>query len=200
MAQGRQRRARPRKRRGARGRDRPAAPHPAGDAADTAAQATTGAQAWREGVEGARRRPRQAAAAKPERPRPPWHPLPLAEILILAGAIALVVGLGRGPNTGGRTPLLLGVAAVGIGTIEFSVREHRSGFRSHTILLALLPVVVFHTLVVLVVSPFTPITRAITYATLVADVAVFAIAVRLLRVQLREARHEHVSGVRRGRR
>ena len=138
--------------------------------------------------------------ARPERPRPPWHPLPLAEILILAGAISLVVGLERGPTTGGRTPLLLGVAAVGIGTIEFSLREHLSGFRSHTTLLALLPVVVFHTLVVVIVSAFTPVTRVITFATLVADVAVFAVCVRLLRLRLREARHERVSGLRRSRR
>jgi len=192
VAQGR---ARPRKRRAGRNRNRAAAASP-----DDAAQ--DDAQTWRQGVEDARRRPRasQPPAAPPERPRPPWHPLPLAEILILAGAVALVVGFGRGSNTGGRTPLLLGVAAVGIGTIEFSLREHRSGFRSHTILLALLPVVVFHTLVVLVVSTFTPVTRAITFATLVADVAVFAIAVRLLRLRLREARHARASGVQRRRR
>ena len=188
MAQGR---ARPRKRRGGRNRNGGSTPRP--EATD---------EAFRDDVQKARGRPRvaQPAAAKPERPRPPWHPLPLAEILILAGAVALIVGLGRGPNTGGKTPLLLGVVAVGIGTIEFSVREHRSGFRSHTILLALLPVVVFHTLVVLVVEAFTPVTKAITFATLVADVAVFGIAVRLLRTQLRDARHARASGLQRQRR
>ena len=76
----------------------------------------------------------------------------------------------------------------------------RSGFRSHTILLALLPVVVFHTLVVLAVSAVTPVTRVITFVTLVADVAVFGFAVRLLRLRLREARHERASGLRRDRR
>ncbi len=200
MAQGTQRRARPRTRRGGRARDGGPAPRPPGEGRGADAGADTGAQSWREDVQDARRRPRASRPTQAERPRPPWHPLPLAEILILAGAIGLVVGLGRGPNTGGRTPLLLGVAAVGIGTIEFSVREHRSGFRSHTMLLAFLPVVVFHTLVVLALSPFTPITRTITFATLVADLAVLAVAVRLLRVQLREARHERVSGLRRPRR
>lgn len=199
MAQGKERRARSRKRRSARGRGRLTAPPTPQERPD--ADADAGAQAWRAGVQDARRRPRDArSAVEPVRPRPPWHPLPLAEILILAGAVALVVGLGRGPSTGGRTPLLLGVAAVGIGTIEFSLREHRSGFRSHTILLALLPVVVFHTLVVLAVSVVTPVTRVITFATLVADVAVFVFAVRLLRLRLREARHERASGLRRDRR
>ncbi len=188
MAPGRPSRARPRKRRRGRGSAR-AAPPPA-------ARAPANDQAWREGVEEARgRRGRPAAAPPLQRPRPPWHPLPLAEILILAGAIALVVGLGRGPTTGGRTPLLLGVAAVGLGTIEFSLREHLSGFRSHTLLLALLPVVVFHTLVVLGVSAFTPVTHVITFATLVADVAVFFIVVRVLRLRLRDARLEHATGV-----
>lgn len=194
MAQGK---ARPRKRRGGRGRGTGKS---SGAAARRAEPAAT-EESWREGVQQARRRPSRApAAAEPERPRPPWHPIPLAEILILAGAVALLVGLGRGPTTGGRTPLLLGIVAVGLGTIEFSVREHVSGFRSHTIMLALLPVVVFHTLVVLVVSSFTPVTREITFATLVADVAVFAVVVRLLRLRLREARQQQVSGVRRGRR
>src|SRR5277367_6466421 len=175
MAQGK---ARSRKRRNARGRGRSTAAAASGERAD----GDTGTAAFRQGVQQARGRPRDTrATAEPVRPRPPWHPLPLAEILILAGAVALVVGFGRGPNTGGRTPLLLGVAAVGIGTIEFALREHRSGFRSHTILLALLPVVVFHTLVVLFVSAVTPVTRAITFATLVADVAVFVVVARLLR-------------------
>jgi hypothetical protein len=184
VAQGR---ARPRKRRGGRNRGRGAAPRP---------QAT--GETFREGVQEARRRPGQPPpqARRPERPRPPWHPLPLAEILILAGAIGCVVGLNRGPNTGGRTPLLLGVAAVCIGTIEFSLREHRSGFRSHTILLALLPVVVFHTLAVVLVSAVTPVTRTVTFVLVVADVAVFAVAVRLLRTRWREARHERASGLR----
>lgn len=190
MTQGRPGRARPRKRRRARGGGR------AARTPGASVQAPADERSWREGVEEARRRPgRPAAAPALERPRPPWHPLPLAEILILAGAISLVIGLGRGPTTGGRTPLLLGVAAVGLGTIEFSLREHLSGFRSHTLLLALLPVVVFHTLVVLGVSAFTPVTHVVTFATLVADVAVFFVVVRVLRLRLRDARLEHATGI-----
>ena len=45
------------------------------------------------------------------------------------------------PRPGG--PLLLaGIAAVALGTIEVTWREHSSGYRSHTLLLALLPVIV----------------------------------------------------------
>ena len=49
-----------------------------------------------------------------------------------------VTRLRHGPAAGG--PLLLaGIAAVALGTIEVTWREHSSGYRSHTLLLALLP-------------------------------------------------------------
>jgi hypothetical protein len=71
--------------------------------------------------------------AKPDdRPAAPWGKVPLAELTILAGIVALIVGLvGRHP-----TALGLGVALAGLGGMEVAIREHFAGYRSHTTLLA----------------------------------------------------------------
>ena len=45
--------------------------------------------------------------------------------------------------------------AVAIGTFEVTLREHLGGYRSHTVLLAVVPVVVLHSAVLLVASAFT---------------------------------------------
>ncbi len=87
-----------------------------------------------------RRAQREAAAKKPaprvdspdERPPAPWGAVPLAELVILAGIVALVIGLvGRHP-----TAIGVGVALAGLGGMEVAIREHFAGFRSHTTLLA----------------------------------------------------------------
>ena len=82
--------------------------------------------------------------------------LPLSELLILAGAIAFVIAWAAYAGVSAGGPLLLtGIVAVALGTIEVTWREHRSGYRSHTMLLALLPVVMLHSAVVLGVSLLT---------------------------------------------
>ena len=121
-----------------------------------------------------------------QRPRAPWHPLPLAEILILAGAIGAALGLSRG--FGGSRLMLAGVAAVALGTIEVTWREHRSGFRSHTLLLALLPVVVFHSVAVLTVAAFTTAPPALNAGLLVLDFVLFLVLFKLLRARFLDAR------------
>ena len=83
-----------------------------------------------------------------QRPPPPWHPLPLSELLILFGAIGTVVGFSRGISNGGAA-LFVGLAAVVIGTVEVMLREHLSGYRSHTLILAALPVIVLDAVLVL---------------------------------------------------
>lgn len=122
-----------------------------------------------------------------ERPRPPWHPLPLAELLILVGAIGVVIGFRRGISHGGA-PLLAGIAAVALGTLEVTLREHRSGFRSHTVMLAALPVVVFHSVVALVVSAFTRVPAIATVGLLGLDLVLFLLMFRLLRSNFLTAR------------
>lgn len=126
-----------------------------------------------------------------ERPEAPWHPLPLSELLILAGAIAFVIALVRLGHHGveADAPLLLaGILAVSIGTAEVSWREHRTGFRSHTLLLAFVPVLTLHTLVVGCYSAFASPPRALNFVMFVVDVAVFAALVRHLRARFTDAR------------
>ncbi|HEU0250963.1 MAG TPA: hypothetical protein VFR48_09590 [Solirubrobacteraceae bacterium] len=126
-----------------------------------------------------------------DRPQAPWHPLPLSEILILAGAIAFVVALTRLGHHGiaSAGPLLLaGVLALGLGTAEVSWREHRSGFRSHTLLLAFIPVLALHTAVVVGYSSIAAPSRALNIGMLVVDVAVFLVLARHLRASFRDAR------------
>jgi hypothetical protein len=125
------------------------------------------------------------------RPQAPWHPLPLSELLILAGAIAFVVALLRLQHHGiasGGPLLLAGILALGAGTAEVSWREHRAGFRSHTLLLAFIPVLVLHTAVVVGYSALVSPSRALNVGMFVVDIAVFALLVRYLRASFRDAR------------
>jgi len=127
-----------------------------------------------------------------ERPRAPWHPLPLSELLILVGAIGTVIGLRRlnhGISHGGPA-LFAGIAAVLIGTVEVTLREHLSGYRSHTLLLALLPVVVFHSAVILILASLTSVPRLLNVGLLALDAALFAFLFKLLRARFLDARRE----------
>jgi len=67
-----------------------------------------------------------------ERPPAPWGSFPLAELTILAGIVALVVGL----FGGGPTAIGIGIGLAGLGGMEVAIREHLAGYRSHTTLLA----------------------------------------------------------------
>lgn len=67
-----------------------------------------------------------------QRPPAPWGGFPLAELVILAGVVMLVIGIvGANPTSIG-----VGVVLAGLGGLEVSVREHFAGYRSHTTLLA----------------------------------------------------------------
>ena len=67
-----------------------------------------------------------------DRPPAPWGNFPLAELVILAGIVSLLIGV-FGGNT---TAIGVGVALAGLGGLEVAVREHFAGYRSHTTLLA----------------------------------------------------------------
>jgi hypothetical protein len=123
-----------------------------------------------------------------ERPPAPWHPLPLSELLILIGAIAVIVALARGPERNVAL-LIAGLVAVAIGTVEVTLREHLSGYRSHTIVLSLLPVVALDSAVALLVAPFT---TALKLALLAVDAAIVVFLYRLLRARFLDARRERV--------
>jgi hypothetical protein len=130
-----------------------------------------------------------------ERPNAPWHPFPLSELLIFVGAIATVIGLVKlkhGLASGGAT-LIVGVVAVIVGTVEFSFREHRSGYRSHTVLLALLPTVVLYTGTLLVIAAFvSPVPVGLKVAPLALALPLFALLFKVLRGRFQDARRERV--------
>lgn len=128
-----------------------------------------------------------------ERPHAPWHPLPLSELLILVGAIGTIIGFRRlnsgGFSSGGPT-LLASLAAVAIGTVEVTLREHLSGYRSHTLILALLPTIVFHSIVVLLVAAFTQVPRWLNIPLLLIDGLLVTFLFKLLRLRFLDARRE----------
>ena len=131
-----------------------------------------------------------------ERPQAPWHPWPLSEMLILIGGVGAVIGmarLGHGGITNGGPVLFAGLVAVVLGTLEITWREHNAGYRSHTLILALLPVVVFHSVLALVLAAFTTVPRLLNVGLLFVDAAIFAILFKLLRARFLDARARVVS-------
>jgi hypothetical protein len=87
-----------------------------------------------------------------ERPPSPFGGLPISEIAIGIGAIGLIVGLIQG----GGAALIAGVAVCTLGVVEITGREHFSGYRSHTILLAALPAVIAEVAFVAIVGEPNP--------------------------------------------
>lgn len=93
--------------------------------------------------------PQQGAQRRPSRldvrdavPRPDavWAPLPLTEIGMAVGLALFALGF-----VAGAAPLFLaGVGVLVVVVAELCLREHFSGFRSHSILLGLLPVTALH--------------------------------------------------------
>ncbi len=81
------------------------------------------------------------------RPDAIWAPFPLTEIGMAVGIVLFLIGF-----VGAPALLLAGVGVLVVVVFELCLREHFAGFRSHSILLALLPVTVVHLAVVLLVS------------------------------------------------
>src|SRR4051794_8970456 len=70
-----------------------------------------------------------------DRPPAPWGSFPLVEIVVFIALCLIVAGFFvRGPR--GGTMLVGGLVLGSLGGLELSIREHFSGFRSHTTLLA----------------------------------------------------------------
>jgi hypothetical protein len=95
------------------------------------------AQAERRG-ERAPKEPRARAGrvSAEDRPPPLWAPFPLTELVILAGIALMVWGLLSGGGEEGSRRLAAGLAIASLAGLELSVREHVTGFRSHSALLA----------------------------------------------------------------
>ncbi|MGH2858891.1 MAG: hypothetical protein ACRDMJ_15560 [Solirubrobacteraceae bacterium] len=117
-----------------------------------------------------------------ERPPGPFGGLPVSELAILAGLVAAVVGFIRG----GHLALMVGLAICALGVIEITAREHFSGYRSHTALLAAIPAVAVEAGLALLVAP------GVRLALLVVVVPVFAVVFWLLRRRFMAARQRRV--------
>ena len=80
--------------------------------------------------------PRPGRTTAADRPPPLWGSFPLTELVIFAGIVLMVWGFiaGRGQEANAR--IAAGLAIASIAGLELSVREHVTGFRSHTTLLA----------------------------------------------------------------
>jgi hypothetical protein len=121
-------------------------------------------------------RPLSRQRAGDERPPAPWGSFPLAELVILAGIVSLLIGLvGTKP-----TAIGLGVVLAGLGGLEVSLREHLAGYRSHTTLLA-------GTVFVLVVAGLFYFGGQILLVCLAAGAVAFLIAFAILRRAFRRA-------------
>lgn len=76
--------------------------------------------------------PRTSRYAKPERPKAPWHPVPIVELCVLVGLILIIVGF----FSDEPRMLLAGLVLASLGGLDTALREHFNGFKSHTTLIA----------------------------------------------------------------
>src|SRR3954451_946421 len=76
-----------------------------------------------------------------ERPKPPWHPVPLVELCVLVGLVLLVLGAINLQSDRGKLLLVLGMGLGSLGGLDTALREHLAGYRSHTTVIASLPAV-----------------------------------------------------------
>lgn len=125
-----------------------------------------------------------------ERPRPPWHPFPLAELLILVGLVAVAIGAARGES--GKTLLFVGIAVVVLGTLDTTIREHLSGYRSHAGLLAAAPTALMHGGIALALFALGAPRATWVLVPIAIDVPVFWLLLKLLRARFQDARRERV--------
>ena len=110
-----------------------------GDAAPAMARARTAPAAGRVGANSPRRRGGRPSID--DRPKPPWHPVPLVEICVLVGLVLLVLGALNLSSDRGKLMLVLGMALGSLGGLDTALREHLAGYRSHTTVIASLPAV-----------------------------------------------------------
>jgi hypothetical protein len=71
-----------------------------------------------------------------ERPQPLWGAFPLTELVTLAGIVLMVWGFFSEGGRNGNSKIAAGLAIASIAGLELAVREHVTGFRSHTTLLS----------------------------------------------------------------
>ncbi|HLJ03632.1 MAG TPA: hypothetical protein VKT31_09340 [Solirubrobacteraceae bacterium] len=120
-----------------------------------------------------------------ERPAGLFGGLPVSEVMIFVGAIGMVVGWLQG----GGVALFVGLGVCFLAVLELTVREHFSGYRSHSTLLAAIAAVAVETAVALLVAPRDRLLL------LVAVVPVFAGVFALVRKRFTIARQARVRAI-----
>jgi len=85
---------------------------------------------------------------RPERPVGIFGGVPVSEIAMLAGLIGLIIGFARGPDVA-ETTISVSLAAIALGAFELAAREHFSGYRSHSLFLAMIVTVAVHAAIAL---------------------------------------------------
>jgi hypothetical protein len=115
---------------------------------------------------------RGLSVTEPERPKAPWHPFPLVELCVLAGIVLLVLGLLSYDSDRGKAMLVAGMLLGSLGGLDTALREHFSGFRSHTMILAAVPAVGLAAILYFASAPWPVVS--------VAPVLAFAAAIPLL--------------------
>jgi hypothetical protein len=106
--------------------------------------------------------------------------IPVSEVAIVIGAVGIVIGA----VTKAGPALLAGVIVVTLAVAEFSIREHFSGYRSHTVLLAAIPAVGLAAILIALIGG--SLSRG---TLLLVVIPVFLILAWVLRRRFRSARH-----------
>ena len=119
-----------------------------------------------------------------ERPEGLFGPIPVSELAMLIGFVALIVGF----FNGGGPVVIVGLIVCGLGVVEVTAREHFSGFRAHNTLLAAVPAVV---LAVAIVTIFGAPKQRVLVVVFIAPV--FAVSFWLLRRRFAHARQARVA-------
>ena len=130
-----------------------------------------------------RQRAQRQLGREGKRPEGPFGGLPVSEVAILLGIIGVVFGF----LNGGGPALFVGLVVCALGVCEIAAREHFSGFRSHTALLAAIPAVSIEATLVAIFGE--PKQRGML---LLVVVPVFAILFLLLRRRFLTARQARV--------
>jgi len=117
-------------------------------------------------------------------PENPFGGVPVAEIAILSGAIAAIVGL----VSSAAPALVVGIVICALGVMEFTVREHFSGYRSHAVMLAAIPAVAIG--VGLIAIDSSALTRGALFAIVL---PVFGVLFWVLRKRFSSARQARIA-------
>ncbi len=96
-----------------------------------------------------------------DRPKAPWHPVPLAELCVLIGLVLMIWGFVAGlGGDRGRLLLVCGMALGSLGGLDTAAREHFAGWASHTAVLAGVPAVALAAILYFAAAPWIAIALA----------------------------------------